>query len=142
MEPHTRFNGNVTVNTATAVGSEFSVLISSGSTHKYSAAEIRRHNLRPGKFGNVKVDKARATYWSAGVPTRFAHFQLYSPSELRKVRRNNAEIENFSGPSIAVIGKYGNTSSFRHTRTSKKGPSSFKLLATKKYNHPPGTRPK
>ncbi|MFD2255245.1 hypothetical protein ACFSSA_01025 [Luteolibacter algae] len=137
MQPHTITNGDVFINHVNSVGSEFTVVLEKGGTWKYSAQEVQDYGLATGTFGMISVGNAHGAYHSSGVPTRYSRLDNYTPSELQKVFRDPGKISGHSGPSIAVVGNYGDSSSLTTWNISGTGGYVNPLISDEddEYNH-------
>lgn len=136
MQPHTRTNGDVYGRYLTAVGSEFAVLHEKGGTWKYTADQIRDNNLTTGSFRKLTIANTEAIYKENSTPTRYAHLDYYSQSELEKVFKDTSKESGYSGPSIAVFGDFGNASNRNVWGLKKTGAFVTPTTMTSGYNHP------
>jgi len=124
---HSIVNGNIYVDGANSVGSEFTIYYEKGNNFQIvnhmvstglSRAEAERR-YPDGSFRELKIKNIRGTY-RANVPSRYSHLRYYAPSDFynRVFKPRYPGVDRvpssahgtepaFNGPSISVIGFYG-----------------------------------
>lgn len=77
LSPHTLTQGSVVARSVRGIGSELTVLIEDGSTHRHSDQTIADLGLIEGSFESIVIDGVDAVSTRGPIETRFVHLNLF-----------------------------------------------------------------
>ncbi|MGB0373158.1 MAG: hypothetical protein ACPGN3_17655 [Opitutales bacterium] len=123
MQPHTRQNGDVYLNFVTANETLFAVKSEDGGNWKYTDQQIADNPwLVKGSFDKISMGNCHGIYSAGGIDVKYGSLDLYSLEELEtKVFRSATNETGYTGPSISVIGDFGDRDSVSIWKTTAEG---------------------
>ncbi|MGB0373157.1 MAG: hypothetical protein ACPGN3_17650 [Opitutales bacterium] len=140
LQPHTRKNGDIFLNFITANESLFAVVSEDGGNWKYTEEEIAsRPWLSKGSFDKISMGNCHGIYGDSGIDVVWALLNYYPLDELEtKVFKSASNETGYTGPSITVIGDFGDRDSVSIWATSSEGAFANDLIMKDedRYDHP------